>query len=126
MQRRRILQQFANGEAMSIPNDTFSIDSEELDQSWALLEGMAKDLARSIIGPSAPQSEEATAQPGTPQMSAQWQPGQSSHGAALNATNLKQNLQSRKVDPTEDGYWDASDLESDEEPGKPESNPFGM
>ena len=49
-QRLRIIQQFADREAMSVPKDTFSIDYAELDQSRVLLESMAKDLARIVFG----------------------------------------------------------------------------
>lgn len=88
---------------MSVLKDTFSIDCAELDQSWALLEGMPKDLARRLFGRnmmavSAHQSEDgvqepqAAAQPGTPQMSAQSHQSQSSQAAPRNAADLEQNF----------------------------------
>jgi hypothetical protein len=47
--RWRILKQFADGEKMSILKNSFSIDSAEIADARAMLEGMAKDLAADMI-----------------------------------------------------------------------------
>lgn len=106
IQRLRILKQFVDGEGMSVLRDTFSIHCTELDQARAMLESMAKDLARSVFGrnmmkppgqqgPGAAQKPQG-AQQGTPQMGAQPQQ-QSPQTAPLNAANLEKNSQALKA-----------------------------
>ncbi|KAF5231675.1 hypothetical protein FAUST_9142 [Fusarium austroamericanum] len=74
--RWRILKQFADGEKMSILKNSFSIDSAEIAEARAMLEGMAKDLAANMIR-ATPQAQNAQlAQQPIPQQQQQPQPRQ--------------------------------------------------
>lgn len=87
---------------MSVLKDTFSIHSSELDSARAMLESMAKDLARSVFGrnmvkgpgqqPQGAAQKPQAAQQGTPQTQQQ-----SPQTAPLNAANLEKNSQALKA-----------------------------
>lgn len=92
---------------MTILRDSFSIHSSELDQARAMLESMAKDLARSVFGRNMMKTQQgqnagqnAGQKPpggqGTPQVAGQPQQ-QSPQTAPLNAANLEKNSQALKA-----------------------------
>lgn len=109
MQRLRILKQFVDGESMTVLRSSFSIDCAELDRARAMLESMAKDLARSVFGrnmikgagpgqqPQNNAQQMQSAQQVPPQVAAQPQPQQSQQTAPLNAANLEKNSQALKA-----------------------------
>lgn len=112
------MKQFTDGEKMTQLRDTFSVRSAEIDQSRAMLESMAKDLAACFKGRVAPpQNAQQQGQPQTsnaqtaeqqqfqqpqqqqqqqpPQQQQQQQPqqAQGTQPAPLNAANLAKNTQ---------------------------------
>ncbi|KAK6706997.1 hypothetical protein SNK04_008005 [Fusarium graminearum] len=74
--RWRILKQFADGEKMSILKNSFSIDSAEIAEARAMLEGMAKDLAANMIRARGLAQQQATPQAQNAQLAQQPMPQQ--------------------------------------------------